>query len=281
MQCCWETFISVLPIWMRQEVDKAGRDRMLELRLRVGQMPELVFQKESKWLERTVLKSDLDFCINMASKYSPWTSDGIQKGYITISGGHRIGLCGFCVIEDSIIKTYRTVTSLCIRVARQISNISRRLYNSNESILIIGRPGAGKTTLMRDLIYQTSIHRFSHIVVVDERGELFPYAQEHFVFERGTTTDVLFGCNKASGIEIALRTMNPQIIAVDEVTSPEDTAAVINAAWCGVRLFATAHAMDRQELFRRKQYKQLVEEGIFTTLITLHSDKTWQEERLF
>ena len=281
MQCCWQTFINVLPIWMRQEVDRLGKDQMQELRLRVDQPPELVFQNESKWLERFVSQSDIDFCINMASKYSPWTSDGIQKGYITISGGHRIGLCGLCITEGGLIKNYRAVTSVCIRVARQISNISKRLYNLKDSVLIIGPPGVGKTTLMRDLIHQTSIHCFSHIVVVDERGELFPSTQARFVFERGATTDILCGCSKASGIEIALRTMNPQIIAVDEVTSPEDTAAVINAAWCGVRLFATAHAMDRQDLFKRRQYKNLLDEKIFTTLITLHSDKTWQEDRLF
>ena len=99
-------------------------------------------------------------------------------------------------------------------------------------------------------------------------------------FDRGAHTDVLIGCPKPKGIEMVLRSMGPGCIAVDEITSPGDCAALEDAAWCGVRLLATAHARDKQDLLGRKVYKSLVSSGLFDTIVILNGDKKWRMERM-
>lgn len=105
-------------------------------------------------------------------------------------------------------------------------------------------------------------------------------AGDTFCFAPGMRTDVLSGCMKKSGIEIVLRTMTPQIIAVDEITAQEDCTALLHAAWCGVTLLATAHAASRLDLERRTIYRTLLEQKLFENLVILHSDKSWLLERM-
>ena len=112
---------------------------------------------------------------------------------------------------------------------------------------------------------------------MDERSELFPEAGD---FPRGRRTDVLTHCPKPQGILTALKTMGPAWIAVDEITAQEDCQALMQAAWCGVRLLATAHAADKKDLLRRSIYKPLAECGLFDTLIVLNRDKSWKVERM-
>ena len=100
MRCAWQAYINLLPHWMRQEVDRLGKDRLQELRLRVGQAPELVLQNSSKSIEGVISQQDVDFVINVASEYSPWASSTVRQGYITAAGGHRIGVCGVSTVED-------------------------------------------------------------------------------------------------------------------------------------------------------------------------------------
>jgi stage III sporulation protein AA len=110
---------------------------------------------------------------------------------------------------------------------------------------------------------------------VDERGELFPNG-----FEQGRRTDVLTGCSKAQGMDMALRTMGPNCIAVDEITQDTDCQALLRCGWCGVRIFATAHASNLVELKTRPVYKALVDSGLFENVLILRRDKTWYTERM-
>jgi stage III sporulation protein AA len=112
---------------------------------------------------------------------------------------------------------------------------------------------------------------------VDERGEIFPGGD---VFDPGVRTDVLTGCSKAQGVEIALRTMGPKCIAVDEITAKEDCQALVNAGWCGVDLLATAHAANREDLYMRPVYRPIIETGLFERMIILKRDKSWYMERM-
>ena len=274
MRCAWKQLLSVLPLRIRPEVDRLGKDSLQEIRLRLHAPPQLIIKGQAVHLNGAVSQEDIQFCINAASQYSPWAAVGLDKGYITAPGGHRIGLCGEVVCKDGKITGIKNVRSLCIRVARDISGIGNSAPKEG-SVLILGAPGWGKTTLLRDLIRNRS-DRGVQTGVLDERGELFPDVG----FPCGGCTDILTGCKKAEGIQILLRTMGPMCIAVDEITEPEDCTAMLQAAGCGVTLLATAHASDMQDFKKRNVYRQIIERQIFDHVLVLRPDKSWYTERM-
>ena len=277
MRCAWKDLLSILPVWLRKEIDELTLvDKLQEIRLRINAPPELVISGESKWLTRAVSRDDLNQCVNSASRYSPWNAASASQGYITSPGGHRIGLCGEAVCRNGIMTGIREPTSLCIRVARDMLGIGKEAAKCFGSILILGAPGWGKTTLLRDLIRQIS-EREEHVAVVDERGELFPIGAN---FPSGKCTDILTGCSKSEGIEMLLRTMGPSCIAVDEVTAKQDCEALIQAGWCGIRLLATAHAGSIRDFRNREVYRPLVESKLFSTILVMKPDKSWTRERM-
>lgn len=280
MMCAWEPFLGLLPAWMRRDVDKLGKNRLQELRLRTGKPPELILGAESLFLSGNVRGEDLSFVVNAGSRYSPWTAATAAQGYITAQGGHRIGLCGEAVISEGRITGLRSCHSLCLRVARDFPGIAGQAGKERGSILILGSPGSGKTTLLRDLIRQRSGTRPGSIAVVDERGELFPQIAGSSCFQEGNRTDVLTGCPKPQGIEMVLRTMGPSCIAVDEITAQADCDALIRAGWCGVKLLATAHAGSKRDFYSRPVYKPLAESKLFESLLIMSPDKTWRLERM-
>lgn len=273
MMCAWKELLAILPQSMRQQVDAHGKEALQELRLRLGMPPELVVSDRYFWLDRTVTAEELNYVVNAACRYSPWTAETAAKGYITAAGGHRIGLCGEAVCGREGVQGIGKVNSLCIRVARDFPGTAERANGFAGSVLILGAPGWGKTTLLRDLARQLA--RRETVAVVDERGELFPKG-----FTRGKRMDVLSNCPKTEGIDMVLRTMGPSCIAVDEITQKEDCGALIRAANCGVRLMATAHGVSARDLRSREIYRPLLEERIFDTLLILQEDKTYRAERM-
>jgi stage III sporulation protein AA len=238
-------------------------------------MPELVLPEGSVWLSRKVTREDLDFCVNAASRYSPWAAATVSQGYITAAGGHRIGLCGEAVVHNGEVKGLRKVRDLCIRVARDFPGIAGGISGPGQSALILGAPGWGKTTLLRDLIRRRS-DAGEHIAVVDERGELFPDDS----FLRGRCTDVVSGCTKVQGIDSLLKTMGPDCIAVDEITSQTDCEAIQKAVGCGVSLLATAHGRSLSDLKSRPIYRPLLETPLVECVLVLRKDKSWRLERM-
>ena len=172
----------------------------------------------------------------------------------------------------------RDVTSLCIRVARDFHGISRGA-DPLGSVLIIGSPGSGKTTFLRDMIRARSDLGRGSVAVVDEREEIFPYWNGEPCFPAGKGTDVLRGCGKEQGVECVLRTMGPAAIAVDEITARADCRGLLQAGWCGVRLLATVHGADRRDLTRRRVYRPILDCGLFDTLVILGQDKSFRTER--
>ena len=273
MICPWKELLSILPPWLRNQLT-AYEENLQEIRLRRGSAPELLLGRGSQWLAGTVTQDDLNFCVNTASRYSPWSAATASQGYITAPGGHRIGLCGEAVVKDGQLTGIRTAQSLCIRVARDFPGLAHCIPFRGQAMLILGAPGWGKTTLLRDVC--RTVAEEETIAVVDERQELFPPG-----FPIGKRMDILYGCPKKLGIETVLRTMGPSCIAVDEITAPEDCQALIHAFGCGVRLIATAHAAGMSDFRRRSVYAPLRDSRIFDTFLILDKDKSFHLEEIY
>ena len=271
MNCDWEGLLSILPMWLRREVDIRKQEQLQEIRLRSGEDTELILKGKRVWLQHASRQQDLDYCINAVTRYSPWAAASSAQGYLTAPGGHRIGICGEAILKDGTIAGFRTVRSLCIRVARDVQGLIENTAGITGSALIIGAPGWGKTTLLRECIRKLS--REKTVAVVDERGELFPPG-----FSAGLQTDILTGCPKAQGIIQLLKAMGAQVIAVDEITAQEDCQALLRASCCGVELLATAHAGSMEELKSRPVYRPIL--GIFQHILILKADQTYQVERM-
>lgn len=273
MRCSWQELLAILPQWMQRDVDALGSQHLKEIRLRIDSPPELILNGKKHWMKRSIKRDDLNFVVNTASKYSPWAVVSSAQGFITIKGGHRIGICGEVIVKHGQLVGIREYSSLCIRVARDFQGIAAGLENIDGSILILGPPGWGKTTLLRDMIRR--IGDSETIGVVDERGELFPAG-----FERGNCTDVLTGSPKEQGISMLLRTMGPSSIAVDEITDQQDTTALLHAANCGVRLIASAHSDSLKSFCRRSVYRNLVENHVFDVVLIMNKDHSYTMERM-
>lgn len=272
MNCAWSELLGVLPLNLRSRVNELGKNDLQQLRLRLGEGPELLTNRGTIHPDGKVTREDIAYVVNAASRYSPWAAATMAQGYLTAPGGHRIGVCGEAVIRDGEVTALRAVTSLCIRVARDFPGIGGCVQSASGSVLILGAPGWGKTTLLRDMVRNLS--RREAVSVVDERGELFPPG-----LDRGRA-DVLTGASKAAGISMVLRSMGPSWIAVDEITTAEDSGAILQAANCGVKLIATAHAGSLAEFRRRTVYRPLVENHLFETVYVLHRDKSFGTERM-
>ncbi len=274
MNCRKSELLAILPQRFHPEFTEERMAELEEIRLRCGKRGWLMTGRGPIQMNQTITQEDLRFCVNAASRYSPWNAATIAQGYLTAPGGHRIGLCG-----EANAKGISHLTSLCIRVAKDLPGIGDRLP-LRESTLILGPPGSGKTTLLRDLIRRLATRGREVVAVADERGEIFPRANGSLCFDPGDQADVLSGKPKAQAVDQLLRAMGPTWIALDEITAQADCQALIRAGWCGVHLLATAHAASVSDLYSREIYRPLAESGLFRQAIVLHPDKTAHPERI-
>lgn len=287
----------VLPPRLRQEalsLTPQDQCRAEELRLRVGQPMSAAFPEGERPLGGAPVRAgELEQLVEIASRASVHAVlDQIRRGYLTVEGGHRIGLCGTAVLREGEIHSLRQLSSAAIRVARQVRNSSGPVLDGLcpggrlASTLILAPPGAGKTTLLRDLVRRVSDGdgcQPRRVSLMDERGEVAALYSGCPQLDVGSRTDVMEGCPKAKGLMLLLRAMNPQVLAVDEITAPEDAAALRTAAGCGVTLLATAHGDGREDLERRPLYRALMEAGIFQKLLLIRregSGRSYQIEEL-
>ena len=273
MTCPWNELLGILPMWLKCRLNEDAQRNLQELRLRIGSPPELNFGNRQLWLDKTVLIEDLNFILNTASQYSPWSVMTQSMGYITAPGGHRIGICGDFTIKDGKPSALRSISSICIRIARDFPGIGKDVDLGTGSLLILGPPGSGKTTLLRDL--SRRISEKDTVVVVDERKEIFPPG-----FQKGKRMDVILGTPKDHGIGIALRTMGPDWIVVDEITAIRDSGILRHTAGCGVRLLASAHAFSVEDYKERPAYRQLWREAVFDKILVLNRSKMMTYERI-
>jgi len=221
-------------------------------------------------------REDLSRTFQLICKNSVYAfEEQLQQGYLTINGGHRVGLAGQATVFNGAIKTIKNISSLNIRLAREIHGCADRIFpfimekKQCYSTLIISPPRCGKTTILRDLIRQMSIGKPAlgiagvQIGLVDERSEIAACQNGIPSVDLGPRIDVLDACPKASGLLMLIRSMAPQVVATDELGRSEDAAAVREALHAGVSVIATAHSKTLEELAERPYIGELLKENFF------------------
>ncbi len=204
--------------------------------------------------------------------------ESIVNGYITFQGGHRAGITGTAVVnQKGDITSVRDISSLNIRIARQIKGAADRITeligNERGSVIIAGPPSSGKTTVLRDYVRQLS-QQMNKICLIDERQEIACMSGIICQHDVGINTDVLNNYPKDKGIMIALKTMSPDIIALDEIGDKEEINGIVKGVNSGVRFIATVHASDYNDLLRRIQVKDILDTGAFSKIVLLKNSLT-------
>lgn len=266
------------------EDNKIIRENIEEIRIRVQKPIILKLRYEDVVLshiveQREILQTLEKLCENSIYAYK----NQITEGYITVKGGHRVGITGTVVEENGQIINLKYVTSLNFRIARQVLNCSNKIIKEvldieNHSIfttLIVAPPGKGKTTILRDLIRRISNgmeninFKGKTCGVVDERGEIAAMYKGIPQNDIGMRTDVIENVSKYKGMKILIRTMAPEIIACDEIGTKEDIEAIEEAMTAGIKGIFTIHGKNMEDIKNNKEVYKLVENKQIEKIIFL------------
>lgn len=223
-------------------------------------------------------KQQITECFNKLCGYSVHSIfNNISKGFISLEGGHRAGICGTAVCDSNKnITTFKDISSINLRIAHEYKGVADKIYeelfkNKIRSIIIGGPPSSGKTTILRDLSRQLSGHEralFLRTVIIDERSEIAAICNSKPQKDVGFC-DVISGCQKEKGINIALRSLSPQVIICDEIGTLKEVNAVCEGLNSGVKFILSAHMQSEKDLFLRPPLKELVKSREFSHLVML------------
>lgn len=293
-----QQILKVLARPIRFIVEAQGFDfqKVQEIRLRVGKPLIIIYDNKESLTgkdhlqEHLVTKEEVRETLEYISHYSLYAYEHeMKQGFITIEGGHRVGVAGKAILDGGKVKNLQYISSVNIRMSHEILGCADKVMPFiTESgrvchTLVISPPRCGKTTLIRDLIRQISngspYAAGCAVGVVDERSEIGGSYLGVPQNQLGIRTDLLDCCPKAEGMTMLIRSMAPQVIAVDEIGSPDDVHAVEYAMQCGCRLIASVHGMSMEEAADKPVLGRLIKERRFQRYIVLGNEKRPGEVR--
>lgn len=279
--------LDILPKSIRYEYEKLdSKDKLQEIRIRADK-PLIFYLGSKEVLTNYKVKSeDLKSIMQRMSGYSIYAFEQeIRQGYITIEGGHRIGICGSCVTENNSIKTIKDIASINIRICREIIGCSNKVLKyickdkEIQNTIIISPPKCGKTTILRDIVRNLSLGirelniSGKKVSVIDERSEIAACYKGMPQLEVGLRTDIFDNCPKHLGIIMAIRSMAPEVIVADEIGTSEDIASIIMALNCGVKVITTIHGNSIEDFINRKVFNDAIENKVFKRAIVLSNKR--------
>lgn len=268
-----------------QDMTPMMMGKVEELRIRVGRPLEVIIGGDPFFFPYEVSSSDAEQLLNSIGQFSLYTlEEELKRGYITIAGGHRVGLAGKVILENGAVKAVRDISSFNIRIAREKIGVAEPLtdylFNGEwQHTLLIGAPQTGKTTVLRDIarMISSGIDRKGiapqKVGIVDERSEIAGCVHGVPQLEFGTRVDVLDGCPKAEGMMMMIRSMSPDVLIVDEIGRVEDTQAVLEAVNAGIKLIITTHGHTLAEVKKRPFFSEILKQNIFERFIELQRSK--------
>lgn len=288
-----DNIISIMPHNIREMLERVRDEKfqtMEEIRLRIGQ-PLLIHMRGKEFgldygglcdpkKGYKVVEQDVSGILKFVSGFSLYAlEDEIRQGYITVEGGHRIGIVGKAVTEKNQIKTLKYISALNIRIAHEVIGCSDKIlpYLLEKGrlchTLIVSPPKCGKTTILRDLVRNLSNGFYAYgpftVGVVDERSEIAGCYLGVPQNDVGVRTDVLDGCPKVEGMHMLLRSMSPHVIAVDEIGKKEDMLAIEEVLGAGVSILCTVHGMDLDDCYKKPILKQMIDQQLFERIVIL------------
>lgn len=278
----WTEIENILPAKFRP-CFAGGRvdvDRLREIRFRMGQPVEVIGGKRRILGAGKVDRSDLKEMIAYISGYSLYAfEEEIAQGFMTIPGGHRVGVAGQVVVERGCVKNIRNISFVNVRISHEIIGCGKNVMPYLDEggrlpdTLIISPPGCGKTTLLRDIARMLSGDAGSSegktVTVVDERSEIAGCYRGVPQNDVGCRTDVLDGCPKSEGMMMAVRSLSPEVIVVDEIGGKKDVQALEHVMNCGCRIIAAIHGENYQEVRNKPEVGRLLEQERFGRYIVL------------
>ena len=295
-----QRIVSALGIRLKavfERIEPKEFDFIYEIRIRVNQPIIIIKKGEEMFLSSLgtytkdsrqaiiATREDIQNTLEMMSQHSMYAfEEEMRQGYITLEGGHRVGIVGKIIIENKSVKSIRYVGAMNIRIAHEIIGAANRIlpyiYDGDNTIyhtLIVSPPRCGKTTILRDLVRQVSngshCYHGMTVGVVDERSEIGGCYRGVPQNDIGLRTDILDGCSKVEGMLMLLRSMSPEVIAIDEIGKKEDLFAIEEVLNAGVKIVCTVHGSTLKDITSKPVLKEMIERRLFQRIICISSRK--------